>query len=440
MTDNKTFNQLLINTAIASVTNSLVWFALTFWVFLETSSVLATSYVAGVFALLSLASAMPFGSMVDHNKKKIAMITSTIISGVLYGIGATIFFIAPEGVFANPTSIWLWSFIIILMIGSVAGNLRMIALSTTVSLLFKENKDKANGAIGMVNGLGFTITSIISGLLIGYLGMSAVLIVALVATSLVLTHGISIQFKEDIVAAAEETKSSTKADFKETCALLISITGLIGLILFTTFNNFLGGVFMALMDAYGLSLVSVQTWGFVLALTSPGFIIGSALVAKYGLGSKPLKMLLLANILAWLTCILFPLKASIFFVAAGFFVFMLLHPVIEAAEHTAIQTVVPIERQGRVFGIAQSIESMASPVTTFLIGPIAAWFFIPFMSNGKGVELIGSWCGTGAGRGMALVFILAGIIGVLVTAAAFLSKSYRALSKQLSMSHGQIAS
>ena len=30
------------------------------------------------------------------------------------------------------------------------------------------------------------------------------------------------------------------------------------------FNNFLGGVFMALMDAYGLSLVSVQAWGLLL--------------------------------------------------------------------------------------------------------------------------------------------------------------------------------
>ena len=34
--------------------------------------------------------------------------------------------------------------------------------------------------------------------------------------------------------------------------------GLTALILFSAFNNFLGGVFMALMDAYGLSLVSVR--------------------------------------------------------------------------------------------------------------------------------------------------------------------------------------
>ena len=40
------------------------------------------------------------------------------------------------------------------------------------------------------------------------------------------------------------------------------------MIVFAMWNNFLGGVFMSLMDAYGLMLVSVEMWGFILALTS----------------------------------------------------------------------------------------------------------------------------------------------------------------------------
>jgi len=48
------------------------------------------------------------------------------------------------------------------------------------------------------------------------------------------------------------------------------------LILFATFNNFLGGVFMSLMDAYGLSLVSVQVWGALWGIW--GLLLGPALV------------------------------------------------------------------------------------------------------------------------------------------------------------------
>ena len=65
------------------------------------------------------------------------------------------------------------------------------------------------------------------------------------------------------------------------------------------FNNFLGGVFMSLMDAYGLSLVSVEIWGLVLAITSTGFIVGGMLVSKYGLGRNPVKTLLLVNLIMW---------------------------------------------------------------------------------------------------------------------------------------------
>jgi DHA3 family multidrug efflux protein-like MFS transporter len=52
------------------------------------------------------------------------------------------------------------------------------------------------------------------------------------------------------------------------------------LIFLTTFNNFLGGVFMALMDAYGLSIVSVQTWGILWGFLSFAFIIGGLIVSK----------------------------------------------------------------------------------------------------------------------------------------------------------------
>lgn len=109
-------------------------------------------------------------------------------------------------------------------------------------------------------------------------------------------------------------------------------------------------------------------------------------------------------------------------------VWMLLMPIAEAAEQTVIQNIVPFERQGRVFGFAQSIESMASPITTFLIGPIAQFIFIPFMTTGAGVALIGSWFGTGADRGIALVFITAGVLGTIVSLLAFASQAYKLLS------------
>ena len=191
------------------------------------------------------------------------------------------------------------------------------------------------------------------------------------------------------------------------------VPGLLALIGFACFNNFLGGAFMALMDAYGLSLMSVQAWGLLWGALSAGFIIGGLAVAKTGLGKNPVRLLLLVNVVFWSVTCLFPLQSSVILLTAGMAVYMLLMPYAEAAEQTILQKVVPYERQGRVFGFAQSVELAASPLTAFLIGPITQLIFIPFMTTGAGAELIGGWFGTGPDRGIALVFVLTGIIGLV---------------------------
>jgi DHA3 family multidrug efflux protein-like MFS transporter len=114
--------------------------------------------------------------------------------------------------------------------------------------------------------------------------------------------------------------------------------------------------------------------------------------------------------------------------AAGMAIYMLLIPYAEAAEQTILQKVVPYERQGRVFGFAQSVEMAASPLTAFLIGPITQLIFIPFMTTGAGAETIGGWFGTGPDRGIALVFVLLGLLGLVVTILALFSRPYRQLS------------
>jgi DHA3 family multidrug efflux protein-like MFS transporter len=112
------------------------------------------------------------------------------------------------------------------------------------------------------------------------------------------------------------------------------------------------------------------------------------------------------------------------------FVWLCLIPAVEAAEQTILQKVVEPERQGRVFGFAQSVEQAASPITAFLIGPIAQLIFIPFMTTGAGVDMIGSWFGTGTDRGLALLFTVAGLIGLAVTLLAMRSNAYRLLSER----------
>lgn len=426
----KTFYSLLTNNGLASVTNFTVWFAVTFYVFLETESVFATGIIAGIYLVFTAACGIWFGGIVDHHRKKTVMAVSSIASLSFYLLASVVFFSVPESTFSDVASPYLWSMVLLLMAGVIAGNLRMIAMPTIVSLLVpEERRANANGLVGMVSGLSFGTVSVISGLMIAYAGFAGVLLLALIGSLVALTHLFFIRVRENEIAHLTEG-APKKLDLKGTYVLVAGVPGLIALILFTTFNNFLGGAFMALLDPYGLSMVSVEVWGFILGALSFSFMLGGFLVAKLGLGKNPLRSMLLANTLIWITCILFTAQPWLWLLIVGMFVYMSTFPFIEAAEQTIIQKVVPYERQGRVFGFAQSVEQMASPITAFLIAPLTQFFFIPLMTTGAGAATLGAWFGTGPARGIALVFVVTGCIGLVATLLAFASKPYRLLSKR----------
>jgi MFS transporter, DHA3 family, multidrug efflux protein len=156
--------------------------------------------------------------------------------------------------------------------------------------------------------------------------------------------------------------------------------------------------------------------------------VGGLIVTRRGLGANPVRSLLLANVVMWTVTIVFPIRSEILPLAIGFFVYLVVVPIAEASEQTVIQQVVPFEEQGRVFGFAQTLEAAASPITAFLIGPIAQFGILPSMTDGALADAIGSWFGTGPARGMALIFIVAGVIGLAITLLALMSGPYRRLS------------
>lgn len=431
---NLTFYQVLGNNLVANVTNYTVWFAVTFWVFLETQSVFATGMIAGIYLVFTAGLGFWFGSLVDHYKKRQAMLGSSLASLAFYLVGLGVYLAAPEGTFKETGSVWLWAFILLVMAGVIAGNIRSIALPTLVTVLIPEDtRDRANGLVGMVTGIGFLTTSVISGFLVAYGGMLGTMVFALVFTVVVLGHLALVQVDEGgavpAAGAPEAPREPRRVDIRGTILVIAAVPGLFALIFFATFNNFLGGIFMALLDAYGLSLVSVEVWGLMFGVISVAFIVSGLVIARVGLGKNPLWTLLFVNVVAWGICCVFTIQPSIWLLAIGMAVWMFIGPWAEAAEHTTLQKVVPLERQGRVFGFAQSVEQAASPLTAFLIGPFTQFLVIPFMSEGgAGAEAIGWWFGTGPARGIALVFTVAGLVGVLVTAIAFNSRYYRELS------------
>lgn len=422
------FHKILANNLIQNITNFTVWFALVFWAFLETQSVFVTGMIGGIYLVFTAGGAIWFGSLVDHHRKKHVMLVSSAVSFLFYAASLATHALMPQAAFADPYGATLWLFVLVVMLGVIAGNIRMIALPTLVTALIPvERRDKANGLVGMVTGIGFVVTSAISGFLVAWGGMEAALIFALALTLVSFIHLLTVRLDEP-APESETTGEPRQIDIRGTVRIIVGVPGLIALIAFSAFNNLLGGVFMALLDGYGLSLMEVQQWGLLWAFVSCAFIVSGMAIARWGLGKRPLRTLLLANLVIWSVASVFTLQSSIVMLIVACLIWLFLNPYAEAAEQTTLQKVVPFERQGRVFGFAQSVEQAAAPLTAFLIGPLTQFVFIPLMTTGAGADAIGHWYGTGPERGMALVFSVTGVLGVIMTLIAFNSRQYRLIS------------
>lgn len=425
-----TFRRLLLNNLISGVTGSFLWFAVTFWVYLETRSVVTTAVIGATFSIASAFLSPIAGTYVDRHRKHQAMLVGSLGMVGCFVVATGIFLAVDTADLLRLRNPAFWAMVAFTLVGSVAGNMRGIALSTCVTLLVPEDeRDRANGMVGTVTGISFAITSVFSGLVVGQLGAGWAFYIstALAVATLAHLHTIHIEEPEPAPAADGAAKH---LDVRAAVTAIRAVPGLQMLIALAAFNNLLGGVFMALMDAYGLSMVSVESWGLLFGFVSLSFIGGGLVVARRGLGKMPLKVILAANLANWIVCATFTLQSSVVPLVIGMVVWMGLIPVIEAAEQTVLQRSIPFETQGRVFGFAQMVEQAAAPITAICIGPIAERYVMPYMTDGKGADWIGSWFGIGPDRGLALIFTISGLVGIAVTIAAWASRSYRRLVAQ----------
>ena len=431
----KRFLHVLINIAVANTSTFFLWSALSFWLYLETHSVLILSILSGTFMTLVTLSGMFFGTIVDKHRKKEVIAVSSIVALIFLLLAGSVFLFFDRKEIADISSSAFWIFSLSILLSALVSNLRSIALSTTVSILVpKEDYARANGMVGMVQGVGMIANTVFSGLVIGRLGLEWAMYITLILSGLALLHLLFVPIPEDHLHHDPEVLNK-QVDFKGAIKAIRSVPGLMALIFFTTFNNFIGGVIMVLLDPYGLEMFSVEMWGIVLGITGTGFIFGGMAITKKGLGKQPLRTLLYGYVIGSLICLLFTVREWAWLFLAGIFLYMFFVPFIEAAEQTIIQTVVPKIKQGRVFGFAQTVESAATPVSSYLIGPIAQFSIIPFMESDAGKQTFGWLLGEGNARGIALTFVLAGLFMLLLSLLAFRTRAYHRLSESFKKSN-----
>lgn len=135
---------------------------------------------------------------------------------------------------------------------------------------------------------------------------------------------------------------------------------------------------------------------------------------------------------AGLAAILISLRENAWLIGAGFFITGISFVFIIGLNRVIWQVKAAPGVQGRIFSLQAAIGVGGQSLGILMAGPLAGNLFEPLLTgDGALVNSVGALIGAGAGRGMALIFMIIGVLELLIVVGSSLIPSVRLLEDQL---------
>ena len=210
--------------------------------------------------------------------------------------------------------------------------------------------------------------------------------------------------------------------------------GLFGLLFYFAMVNFTLNFAGVLTGPLVLSAHPPSAYGLVQTMLGAGLLSGGLLISAWG-GPQIRRVPALIGCIAAASfgLLIVGVNQHLAFPAAGFFLMMLFIPIASSLSQAVFQTKVAPEVQGRVFAVRGLIARSMMPIAYILSGLLADHIFEPMMQVGGtlGGTLLGTLVGVGDGRGIGLMFVLAGLMGMGVSLLVYLNPRIRKLEVEI---------
>jgi hypothetical protein len=209
-------------------------------------------------------------------------------------------------------------------------------------------------------------------------------------------------------------------------------SGLIGILLILAIFNFQWGMVGVLAAPLVLGFSDARGLCILFSVAGSGMLIGSLAMSSWGGPRRRIVGILLFEFISGVCFITIGLRPSLLVAALGAFGAHLTIAVIAGCSRALWQRKVAPQMQGRVFAILEMVAKSASPLAILAAGPLAERLFNPLMASGGALaSSIGSVLGAGPGRGIALMFVMMGLIQTVVATAGGLYRPLRTVEDQL---------
>jgi MFS family permease len=396
---------------------SMTGFAMTIWAYEKTESATALALV-GVFFMVPMLVATPFtGALVDRSSRKLMMMLSDMASGA-----ATLAIL----ILYSTGNLEIWHLYITGAVQGVFQSFQWPAYSAAIStMISKEHYGRANGMLSLAETGSNIFAPILAGALLGVIGVSGILMIDLVTLSIAISALLVVHVPQPKVSAEgrqaqgnllKEALYGFKYIFTRKPLLALQLTFLTG--------NFLVGVPYAVQAAMILANTgnNERSLAVVNSVGAIGGVVGGLAMSAWG-GPKRRVYGVLGGwfISSLLGVVLMGLGRNpwVWAVAAFFGSFFI--PIINGSNQAIWQAKVPPDLQGKVFSIRRLIAWFISPAAMLVGGRLADKVLEPAMRlETSPLALATGWLvGTGPGRGMALLFIIGGVMAAGVCLIGF---------------------
>lgn len=423
---NQNFKQYIIfwlSQAISQLGSAMTSFALILWAYEQLHSALTVS-------LLSFCNYVPYilvsifaGAFVDqHNKKRIMLVADSIAAIC----SVTVLLLS----LLNLLQIWH-----IYLINSIIGFMNSFqspASSVAIGKLVpKDRLAQVSGMNSFSSNLTTILTPILAASLFSFGGLKIILFVDLSSFLLaffVLLFLIPIPEKKENKKRQHSLFTDCKEGFqflqhKKELWIIILTMAVLNFFSRLTYENILSPMLLSRSGNNNLIL------GTVNAMMGIGGILGGIIVSTGKVSKNPVKMIYLSAASSFLFGDLLmgigktPFLWSIAGIAASLPI-----PFINAGQNVILYEKVPTFMQGRVFAVRNAIQYSTIPIGILLGGFLADFIFEPFMqSENQLAILLQHVVGTGAGSGMAVMFLCTGICGGIFSLLSYHSKKIKEL-------------
>lgn len=414
------FMLIWLGQAASYLGSSIVTFGLTIWAWQETGQATALALV-GFFSFVPTLLVSPFaGVLVDRWNRKHVMLLSDAGSALASLVTLLLY---------NAGTLEVWHLYLLGAWSGLVGAFQFPAFSAAITtLLPKEQYARAGGMRALLNSLAHIGGPTLAGILLAFSELSTLLVIELVTFFLAVLTLLPVH----IPPPAKEGESDEPGHFWDEVTYgfryIFSRRSVRGLTLtFAGINLFamLGVTVLSAMILARSSNDEVLLGGVRSALGLGGLASG-LFISLWGGPERKVYGVLLGVMGGSVALTAMGLGQSFFTWAAAAFTAFFFFPMLDAFSGAIFQRKVPPQVQGRFFSALRVVSHTGTTLAYLLAGPLADRVFEPAMQpNGALAETFGWLVGTGAGAGMALMFVLAGVLGVLVGIVALLYKPVR---------------